>query len=181
MPARRRTFRSAPRRKLVWARSQILGQAVATAASPGLAAPFRFDPTTGFQNELQARMPGYTVARIRGIIGILGVSTSTQSVLLTGRVGTINEIVRGPNANDNAFDLTTANTDYFVYEPLISPAGATNPLIGTDSVTRLIDIKARRKFEEVDQTLVFDVSGRSTAAADTFTFFANLSLLLMMP
>lgn len=174
--------RTSQRRKLVWARSTVKATTAATAASPALAAPIRVDALAAFQTQLGARLPGYTVARIRGRAGTVGNSTtSLQTVMFNAWIGSVNDVVRGPNANDNYYDVTSMNRDYFMVEPFVSPVAANTQLFGNDVIHRLVDIRSSRKIEELDQTLIFDISGTSTAGADSFTFAYDLSILLMLP
>lgn len=170
-----------PRRKLVWTRFST-AQTVSTAASPGFNAPARIDVLGPFETQYGAQLLGATVMRTRGYLGISGLSTtSIQFVRFCMYVGNANDIVRGPNANDNAFDVNSAWKDYMLVEPFISPNSAVNGIQTSDVFIRTIDNRSKRKLEELDQSLILDVSGRSGAAADSFTFVADLSVLVALP
>lgn len=97
-------------------------------------------------------------------------------------IGDANDIVRGPNANDNAFDTNSVGKDYFGFEPFFAPGSqaSDNVVSGSDPVARMIDIRAMRKLEEVSQRLVLDISSTS-AVVQTSAFSADLSVLIMLP
>ncbi len=187
MPRRRFVTRSArPRRKLVWAR--ISGsQAVAVAAAPALAAPTRTDALLEFEQSLGASTVGATVVRTRGYISLSDpdrVAAVIAAARVTMYVGNNNEVTRGPNANDNAFDNLSQNKDYFLFEPfLVDNSNVDAQTGGTDTYSRIIDVKSSRKIEELNQTVILDASAMSPNAVDagSLAFNFDLSLLLMLP
>lgn len=153
------------------------------AALPAFAAPTRFDLLAPFVTAYGAALIGCTVVRIRGFLQCNETAAGNGSLVRFGfYIGDANDIVRGPNANDNAFDSNSVGKDYFGFEPFAapSPAAPDNTLLGTDTVARMIDIRAMRKLEEVSQRLILDVSLSSTTA-NIVTFSGDLSILLMLP
>lgn len=92
-------------------------------------------------------------------------------------------MARGPNANDNAFDALSEGKDYFFFEPFFLNAPDHVQTNGTVQYVRMIDIRSSRKIEELNQTLVLDVSaaGVANAAAENIGFAVDLSFLLMLP
>lgn len=99
-------------------------------------------------------------------------------------VGNNNEVTRGPNANDNAFDNLSQNKDYFLFEPfLVDNSNVDAQTGGTDTYSRIIDVKSSRKIEELNQTVILDASAMSPNAVDagSLAFNFDLSLLLMLP
>jgi len=113
------------------------------------------------------------VARIRGYIQVLSTVTLTP-VVVAARVGTEGEVA----ATD--FNPMTAGeyNDWMMYEPMLAGLAAREPF--GDLGARIIDVKAMRKLEELDETL-FMYAGTDLAAAGTVTLTFNLSVLLMLP
>lgn len=119
---------------------------------------------------------------------------SDNRLRATAYVGNNNEIQRGPNANDNSFDNLSENKDYFIFEPFhtafVPDQGGTDvtpglfPFQGTPLEARMIDVKSSRKIEELNQTVILDVSGESANNIDAGAivgFVFDLSLLLALP
>jgi len=130
-----------------------------------------------------AALIGCTVVRIRGYLQVSETAAGNGSLVRVGfYIGDANDVVRGPNANDNAFDSNSVGKDYFGFEPMLAPGPAANDntALGSEVSARLIDIRAMRKLEEVSQRLIMDVSGRSSTA-NAFTVNADVSILLMLP
>lgn len=98
-------------------------------------------------------------------------------------VGNNNEVQRGPDANDNTFDDLSENKDFFLFEPFLLPERTAVETHGTDTIARMIDVKSSRKIEELNQTLILDVSADSPNLASTSNtgFHYDLSMLLMLP
>lgn len=186
MPARSSRGRRGPRRKLVWARFTA-GQnfAVPAAAGGNFGTPQPFDVLSNFKTVLGASPVGVTIARIRGIIAC-PTSTTTGAIpamRFTMHVGDPRD-VSAPIANDNSFANEAAYDDYMLFEPMLtyqSSAGPAGSVVASSDVGgRLIDVKAMRRLQELDQTLIFKVSGNSSVAT-TVTYWADLSVLLMLP
>lgn len=162
-----------------------MGTAVASIA-PALAAPTRFDPLQSFEDSLGASLVGSTIVRTRGYITIFNGDQAAGDVFslrVTAYIGNNNEVQRGPNANDNAFDELSEGKDYFLFEPFVSLDLAQVQVHGTDPMTRMIDVKSSRKIEELNQTVVLDVSagGVANPAVENIGFALDLSMLLMLP
>lgn len=179
--ARRKMVSRGTRRKLVWAR-QAGSVTVATAAAPATAAPTRVDLLAPFVAELGAAPIGCTITRVRGIMGVDTITATTAQLTAVMYIGDGNDIARGPNANDNFYDDSSAHKDYFLVEPFLAPSTAATDLHlhGNDVVARIIDSKSSRKLEEVSQRLVLDISGNAVAVS-TQVFFFDLSVLVMLP
>lgn len=180
--AKRVLRRGSLRRKLVWARRQA-SIGIVTAVALALAAPTRVDVLSEFVTAYGAALVGSTVVRVRGyMIGSQAAQAAVANVTACMYIGDANDVVRGPNANDNYYDSNSRFKDYFLVEPLFCPntAAAVQPIQGSDVSSRLIDVRAMRKLEEVSQRLIMDVSGFS-AAVSTQPFVADLSILIMLP
>lgn len=193
----RRSFsrrRARPRRKLVWARSRGT-LSVPLAIPPALDAPARLDLLLEFEQSLGSSVVGTTLVRTRGYMGCFDTDALAENIdariRATCYIGNNNEIQRGPNANDNAFDNLSENKDYFLFEPF-SPAKRTtagdtvglHPYAGGPLESRMIDVKSSRKIEELNQTVILDVSAESTnnnAENSIIAFNFDLSLLLALP
>lgn len=173
--------RSAPRRKLVWARQN--GSAlVTTAVAPALTAPIRLDVLDQFVAAYGAALIGCTIVRIRGIMSLGATApTAAQSITAAFYIGDANDVVRGPNANDNFYDTNAAGKDYFGVEPFIAPTAAAQARIaGSEPTSRMIDIRSMRKLEEVSQRLICDFSGAGTVVSSASLDF-DFSVLIMLP
>lgn len=164
----------------MWARDQASVN-VTAAVAPALAAPTRIDFLQDFVTAYGASIIGTTVVRVRGlVVANSGADGNNATIRMCGYIGDANDIVRGPNANDNAFDSNSVGKDYFLFEPFFCPDTAVFGLTGGDGTVRLIDVKAQRKLEEVSQRLVIDVSAAASVAT-TVNFGYDLSVLLMLP
>lgn len=176
----RRVSRGTPRRKLVWAR-QIAAVTVPTVAAPAFSAPARIDVLDEFVTAYGAALIGSTVVRVRGFIACVSAPAGVAvAYAVVGFIGDANDIVRGPNANDNFFDSNATGKDYFIVEPFFLPGSASTAVLGTEISARLVDDRAARKLDEVSQRFVIDVSGTAGAVTAT-TVQLNLSVLLMLP
>lgn len=174
---RRYSRRSGPRRRLVWAR--IGGGYQFTTGAPFNAAAV--DLLTSFQARYGADPVGCTLMRIRGLITATHGSAAGVELVAAARVG-----------NDYEASLTTTEqnpltngltNDWFMYEPFVAGTGAGSGSLywaGSDVAARLIDVKARRKLEELDQTLIMNI-GSSTATVGTASGIFVLSMLLALP
>lgn len=182
----RRTVRRGPRRKLVWARLQTASTFTIPAfvGPQNFGVPFVADALGNFKLSLGASPVGCTIVRVRGIIAhptkdILG----TAALRHTLHVGDIRDTTN-PVVADNAFADAAAYDDYMMYEPFLdyqSTAGpAGNVFAGSDVGARMIDVKANRKLQELDQTLIYKVSGNSVSLAAQ-QFVTDLSILIMLP
>lgn len=130
-------------------------------------------------------MLGATIVRVRGFMQVRDVDlpTGEQLYVRAGMyIGNQNELTRGPDANDSAYDTESAWKDWFLFEPFFladetETAHANSPLTG-----RMIDVRSSRKLEELNQTVIFDISGRNFAAAGATTaaLHWDLSMLLML-
>lgn len=183
--SRRSNRRTSPRRKLVWARTPFSGQ-VTAAAAPATAAPTSIDALSVFETSLGASPIGATVVRTRGVFQVssAGANTEVIQVRLTAHIADNNYIDRGPNANDNAFDQLSMNRDFFIYEPfLVVGDNQTPDFAGSDSTSRLIDVKSSRKIEELNQTMVLEVHAFQPAGTEVvaLSFTGDFSMLLMLP
>lgn len=179
---RRRFSVSKPRRKLIWARNAFEAQ-VNFDAPPALAAPTRVDILNRVEASIGASLVGATVMRTRGLLlPIAQDATENAVVRATMYVGDNNDVDRGPNANDNSYDGLSENRDFFFFEPFIVLNGTFPQADGNPGAGRLIDVKSRRKVEEVNQTVIFDLSASGLGlAAGAVTFWADFSTLIALP
>ena len=189
MSRRRRSYSrgTGSRRKLVWVRAHDT-LSVAAAIAPALAVPTRVDLLSAFEASLGASPIGATVVRTRGYMQVSDVDPIANANIAfraCAYVGNNNEVQRGPDANDNAFDDLSENKDYFLFEPFfLAPTDADSVAVnGTDPASRMIDVKSSRKIEELNQTIILDVSADSSnlAVTSNTAFAFDLSLLLMLP
>lgn len=177
--------RRSPTRKLVWARSPFAGTVVAE-IGPGTDPPTRVDALAVFEASFGASPIGSTIVRTRGSFAVssAGANTDIIHVRLTAYIGNNNEVTRAPDANDNSFDQLSMNRDYFMFEPFTVVGDAQEPdFSGSSLSSRLIDVKSSRKIEELNQTVIMDVSAFSPAAPApvALTFVGDFSFLLMLP
>lgn len=167
---------------MVWARQQA-SSVVAFSALPAFSAPTRVDALDEFVQAYGASIIGSTVVRIRGLMGVSLEPAASASLTWTAFIGDANDVVRGPNANDNYYDSNSRGKDYFGVEPFVAPTlGAVNQDLvnGSDGIMRMVDIKSSRKLEEVSQRLIFDISAIGGVAGNV-TLLQDLSILLMLP
>lgn len=158
------------RRKLVWARARVTGSFNSGAPFT----PFQDDLLAGFEARYGADPVGLTLARVRGIITATHNTTTAGEHITFGiRVGAEGEV---PSTEFNP--MTNGEyLDWLMYEPLVAVNGTSAAEAYT---SRRVDVKAKRKLEELDQTL-FLYAGSSTPATGLFGITANLSMLLMLP
>jgi len=170
------------RRKLVWARlSQVA--TVTTGVPPALNTPARSSPLAGFETSYGAQLVGATIMRVRGAIAIAGQPTEGVHLRACMFIGDEIDIVRGATNADNAFDAVSASRDYFMMEPFYANTAAAATLTaGSELHGRLIDIKSHRKLDELNQSLVYDISAVSLGVANqNLTVVSNLSILVALP
>jgi len=164
--AGRRSIRqSVPqRRKFVWARAEETAVAV---------------PTTGIQLNLLAQFEaasganliGATVARIRGVLVGSPQATGDSELVVAARVSAAAATTAGLGPEDSPY------LDWMMWEPLIVMDSNVVDTTGSSvSVNRIVDIKAMRRLEEINEQLTLWVQG--TAAWD-LSF--NLSVGLLLP
>lgn len=181
----RRGF-SRPRRKLVWARIVASGTAP-IAITPALATPARLDGLLNFEQSLGASTVGVTVRRTRGYFVAYDVDQAAGEIeqcRFTAYVGDNNDIDDPANANDSSFDDLSENRDFYLFEPFVlPPPNAASPAGQSDISGRLIDNRSSRKLEELNQTIIYDVSAFSpnAAAVGAVGFTFDLSMLLALP
>lgn len=164
MPTTRsRTYASrAPRRKLVWARN-------ITGPNTG---DLRYSPLVSFYAASGlTKVPGVTIARMRGAISINPASGVSGGLAILGaRVTDAADIV-APIATTNPG--TDLHNDWMLFMPVQVPyPTADDP----DQITTYFDVKAARKMEEVGQDLSIFVD-----VAPTTTWSLVVSILLMLP
>lgn len=172
--ARRRG--ASQRRRTVWARTSF-------ASTLTTGAPFNaiaVDLLTDFSARYGADPLGCTLLRTRGIIAAQSNSANGVAFTVGVRIGSdrdasLTDTEQNPMTNGEYLD-------WLLYEPFIagSGAGLTLPWNGTDVVARVIDVKAKRKLEELDQTIILN-AGSSAALVTTASLVVNLSMLLALP
>jgi hypothetical protein len=170
----------------VWVRLfDSQAQVIPAAAAQLFGLPYVRDALSNFKLVLGASPVGATVVRVRGVIQCptANIAPNLSAMRFTLHVGDPRDVT-SPVQADNAFADAAAYDDYMMFEPFAdyqSTAGpAGNVLASSDVGSRLIDVKANRKLQELDQTLVFKASGNSSVAI-TQTWGCDLSLLLMLP
>lgn len=156
-PRRTSNFRSRsrrPQRKLIWARHASL----VTLAPGGLLA---LAPLQELETTYGAQLIGATIMRVRGVISATIAGTSDGDAFSAFRIG-----MRVTDHADNApqdyaigaMYTFQAHADWFLFEPFMldnSGASVAGEEVDTTAASeiRLVDVKARRKIQELDQTV----------------------------
>lgn len=171
-----RRRRTSTRRRTVWVRAR--NSTTFTSGAPFNA--FAADLLAGFSARYGADPVGCTLLRTRGIIAVSSSSAAGILATVACRVGqdrdaTLTDTEQNPQTNGEYLD-------WYLYEPFVATSGAGNsiPWNGTDAVGRLIDVKAKRKVQELDQTLIIN-AGSASATVTTVNLHYDLSLLLALP
>lgn len=165
--------RTAPRRRTVWARERAVASFTSGAPFNALAV----DLLAGFQARYGADPLGCTLYRVRGIIACTSTSGTGIPLTVAMRVGqdrdaSLTDTEQNPDTNGQYLD-------WLMYEPFIAGTAAAAGQ-GTEVEARMIDVKARRKLQELDQTLILN-AGSFSATVSTLNVFYNLSMLLALP
>jgi len=177
----RRSIRSAPRRKLVWARTNPnFTLTIPATAGDNFGVPQQLDALDRFRLQLGASPIGATIVRVRGVLAVSQPSVvAAVNALVTLHVADTDEAARSLTDADNAFSQRGAGNDYFMVEPFLT-VNPVAPLWGTAVAARTIDVKSSRKVEELNQTIVCRFHGSSTVATN-LNLTGHLSLLLALP
>jgi len=148
----------------VWARSNVDLGAVGTVTNASLLD--NFYTTMGVDS-----IPGLTVARIRGVLIVRPDATPVDHTVVFGvRVAGSDSVTTGP--------LVNPYEDWMLWEPFML-AGAVTGLTQTDAnYTRVIDVKAQRKLEEIGEVLRMNVSQSLTETATEVGWSLSIGLLL---
>jgi len=154
--------------------------------APALREPARLDGLLNFEQSLGASTVGVTVRRTRGYFVCYDTdqdAAAIEQVRFTAYVGDNNDIDRGANANDNSYDDLSENRDFYLFEPFILPPVSVSNAGLEATQGRVIDNRSSRKIEELNQTIIYDVSAFSpnSAAEGTLGFSFDLSMLLALP
>lgn len=183
MPRRsltRRRIVRAPRRRTVWAR--VNGTINLQTGEPFNAQAV--DLLASFQARYGADPVGCTLLRLRGVVGLRADSTAGYTAVVAARVGADHDAALTSSEQN---PMTNGEyLDWFMYEPFI--AGQTefdgdSPMdvwAGTEATARVIDVKAKRKLEEMDETIIMNI-GSGTPLETTLFGHYSLSLLLALP
>lgn len=175
---RRSTSRSAPRRKLVWARGQY-GQFNTANTTPGQYS----DLLTDLQTAIGADLVGATVVRIRGEITL-----ACQDNVTTGPLDWYMGIIVTPTPLSVATSSGRPNVRLdpqaswmFYYNKILFPAIAT--AVGDSKTERTFhtsfDVKARRVLRQVGDTLIMNVG--SGAGSPNSSWYVTFSVGLLLP
>ena len=160
-----------PRRKLIWARTIQPSVSLNTQIT---AAPYRQDLLSAFETAYGAQLIGCTVMRMRGVIRLGPSSAGTSNVVVAARIGDASELVGASIAQQSP--VTDQTADWMMYQPLVTEVTAER-----DSSTIVyFDVKARRKLDELQQSLLL-YAGGDNPAASTAAFNYTLSLLIALP
>lgn len=154
---------------MVWARSITTGATVATVS------PVKQNLLANFETEYGANLIGATVTRIRGVV-VAGNNVSpavSSQMLLAVRVG--NDAEASGQLSDG---FNQPYLDWMAWEPFIYQALPAAPQTSdSPALSRLIDVKAQRKLEEVNEELQVWVGALNAP----FAYSWNLSILLKLP
>lgn len=163
--------RHGARRKLVWARFILPATTVNLQTAQ---APFRADLLSAFEASLGAQLIGTTIMRIRGVVRFGPSSAGNPIAVLAMRIADVTELAGASTASQNP--TTNQTADWMAWLPCPTEVQAERDSSGVYA----IDVKARRKLEELDQSFLLFVGGDSAAAA-TASMSLNLSMLLALP
>lgn len=156
---------TSPRRKFIWARTSVTG-------SMGANSIGRSNLLSNFESLYGAELIGCTIVRIRGII-----TTSSSAIdqlfvaaamVEPDPVGTL-DVAEGPTQRPYA--------SWMLYEPFVTSGlanGAQN-----ETGARMIDVKANRKLDELDEQLSFYIqtpSGNSTTVGYHYSLSVGVKL-----
>lgn len=140
-----------------------------------------------FEAAYGAQLIGCTIMRVRGLFvtqtevnGHLAISR------LTLHVGPQEDLSRPLLPQDNAYDPASQELDYMMVEPFVSPIFDTQTTVqipgNAPATQRIIDVRARRKLEELNQSLLLRYSARSDIAiAGGVLGTYDLSVLVALP
>lgn len=170
------------RRKLIWVRASQTGLAV-PGTTPGPNTPQVLDALSEFRTTmgLTANLPGCTIMRIRGIVIALPGDTTVPSTMRLG--AKIDNQAEGTGGAEPGEGPVTSNLDdWFMYEPFAyqGAAGDTRANFAgqVPALTRMIDVRAKRRLDEVQRTLLIVAQA---GHAPTWTLTFHFSILVALP
>jgi len=157
---------SGQRRKMVWARSQTTGVTVPTVDG------IQLNLLSNFETEYGANLIGATVVRIRGAVVLAPQVAGNSSAIFAVRVSNDADATAGGGPFDSPY------ADWMAFEPFVTVDSGTLDPTGDSPLTgRLIDVRAQRKLEEINEQLTAWIQSANQA----HTFGAHLSILLKLP
>lgn len=172
----------APRRKTVWAREA--GTFQLTTGDPFNATAV--DLLASFEARYGADPIGTTLLRVRGIYALASGSTAGVPAVVGIRIGSDHDAALTSSEQN---PMTNGEyLDWLSYEPFITGefdpgTASTNSFsswVGGPVTNRVIDVKAKRKLTELDETIILNM-GSDTASETTITGHFVLSMLLALP
>lgn len=178
------------RRHQVWARSNT------TITLPdgyvSGSAPQALDLLTTFKaaSSLGAT-PGYTVDRIRGLLTVNYVGTvsatladASLQLIVSARIYD-GPVAAGLPATDGPVDAPYSNWMWYQFFPVVTAPGALVSTTDQAGSAHIIDVRSKRKFEELNDTLVMFIDTAAGSAALPpaigLTGHVNLSISLLEP
>lgn len=164
------------RRKFIWARvfdsTSITGDAVGT------------DLLSEFETAYGAQLIGCTITRIRGYFFAWGSNTTAeaQDAFRMGIRVTSGFLELNPLDQDNS-PWNDDWADWMAWEPYVTvPALAGAELLGPDTlVARQIDVRSKRRLDELNQRLVMLYGGNPAAPTITWGVGYDLSIGIQLP
>lgn len=167
MPTRRSSSRPA-RRRLIWARYRSTSLAIVAGTA------FNVDPLATFETAYGAQLLGCTVMRVRGSITAKMVAGVNAQLTWAMKVADL------PGVSTEAPASSGVNDDWFMYENWVSVTSTPTALEPSIQLQKEIDVRARRRLDELGQRLV--LAGEVTSAgAGQFVTGVNLSILIALP
>jgi len=165
-----RRFPASKRRKLVWGRLVNLSP-LEVAAGAATATNL----LTALETDLGAQVFGATVMRIRGELMIYAdnADAGANLVIQAGYGITVSDAAGTPNI------FTDEHQDWMGYQTTALVQSSTNSYREAAYHRLPIDIRSRRKLDEVGQQLTLVQANSSLSGASVF-FIRNLSVLLML-
>lgn len=166
--ATRRSSSRPQRRRLVWARYRTTSVAVVAGTA------FTAFPLDTFETAYGAQLLGCTIMRVRGCITAKMVAGTNASFTVAMKVADL------PGVNPEAPASSGINDDWFMYETWASVTSTPTALEPSLQLQKEVDVRARRRLDELGQRLVL-AAETSSAGAGQYTFTAVLSILVALP
>lgn len=160
--------RGTTRRRLIWARYRSTSIAVVAGTA------FNVDPLATFETAYGAQLLGCTIMRIRGSITAKMVAGVNAQLTWACKVADL------PGTTAEAPASTGINDDWFMYESWASVTSTPTALEPSVQLQKEIDVRARRRLDELGQRLVL-AAETTSAGAGQFTTSAVLSFLIALP
>lgn len=166
---RRSSRPTAAKRRLIWARFSSGPTAVVAGTA------FNAFPLDTFETAYGAQLLGCTIMRVRGIIAAKQTSLVSDGTLVCAM-----KVADLPGVTTEAPVTSGVNDDWFMYEAWASVTNVPTASEPSYQLQKEIDVRARRRLDELGQRLVFAAEVRGPGAAQ-FRINVHLSILVALP